>query len=122
MIAGGADVITSSADTADEGSRDAAVEKNKLFIANYAPATSLAPKNTMTSIVINMEQAYDEMGKLFTEKKLQAKAYPVDVENGGLSYEPFSNVDAKVKSESDAVLTDIKDGKIQIDSKATLKP
>jgi basic membrane protein A and related proteins len=122
MIASGAEVITSSADTADEGSRDAAVEKNKLFIANYAPATSLAPKNTMTSIVINMEQAYDEMGKLFTAKKLQAKAYPVDIENGGLSYEPFSNVDAKVKSESEAVLKEIKDGKIQIDSKATLKP
>jgi basic membrane protein A len=122
MIANGADVITSSADTADEGSRDAAVEKNKLFIANYSPATNLAPKNTMTSIVINMDQAYDQMGKLFKEKKLEAKVYPVDVENGGLSYEPFSNVSDKVAQQAEDVLAKIKSGELQIDSKATIKP
>jgi basic membrane protein A len=122
MIANGADVITTSADTADEGSRDAAVEKNKLFIANYAPATNLAPKNTMTSIVINMDKSYDEMGKLFSEKKLEAKVYPVDVEGGGLSYEPFSNVDAKVKSQAEDILAKIKSGAITIDTKAALKP
>lgn len=122
MIADGAEVITTSADTADEGSRDGAVEKDKLFIANYAPATKLAPDNTMTSIVINMDQAYDEMGKLHSEGKLEPKVYPMTVETGSLSYEPFSNVPDSVVEQSQEVLEKIKSGEIQVDSEAELKP
>jgi basic membrane protein A len=122
MIADGAEVITTSADTADEGSRDAAVEKNKLFIANYAPASKLAPKNTMTSIVINMDKAYDEMAKFASEKTLEAKAYPMTVASDGLSYEAFSNVSDKVAKQAAGVLEKIKSGEIKIDPKAQVKP
>lgn len=123
MISDGAEVITTSADTADEGSRDAAVEKDKLFTANYAPASDLAPKNTITSIVINMDKAYDEMGRLHSTGKLEPKVYPMNVANGGLSYEsPFKNVDETVSEQAEEVVQKLTDGEIKVDPKAEVKP
>jgi basic membrane protein A len=123
MIADGAEVITTSADTADEGSRDAAVEKDKLFIANYAPASDLAPEHTITSIVVNMDKAYDEMGALHASGELEAKVYPMTIANDGMSYEsPFKNVDPKVQEQAEEVIQKIKDGDIKIDPKATVEP
>jgi basic membrane protein A len=123
MINDGAGAITSSADTADEGSREGAIEGDVLYIGNYVPETELAPDNTITSVMINFDQAYDEMGRLFAEEALKAKVYDVNIEGGGLSYEePFSNVGDQVVTKSEDVLDQIKSGEIQVDSEAEVKP
>jgi basic membrane protein A len=123
MVNDGAQAITSSADTADQGSREGAVEADKLYIGNYSPESDLAPKNTITSVLINFDAAYDEMGKLFTSDQLKAKVYDVNVEGGGLSYEePFKNVGDKVSTEANDVLDKIKSGEIKVDSNAEVKP
>jgi basic membrane protein A len=123
MINDGAEAITSSADTADQGSREAAVEQGKLYVGNYSPEGKLAPKNTITSVLINFDASYDEMGKLYTSHQLQSKVYDVNVENGGLNYDqPFENVSKKVQSQADDVLAKIKSGEIKVDSTAEVKP
>jgi basic membrane protein A and related proteins len=123
MINDGASVVTSSADTADEGSREGAVEGNSLYIGNYVAETDLAPDNTITSVMINFDQAYDEIGKLFSDGSLQAKVYDVNIEGGGLTYEePFSNVKEDIQTKSVDVLNQIKDGKIKVDATAEVKP
>jgi basic membrane protein A len=123
MINDGASVVTSSADTADEGSRDAAVESDSLYIGNYVAETELAPKNTITSVMINFDQGYDEIGKLFSEDSLEAKVYDVDIEGGGLTYEePFSNVAEDIQTKALDVLSQIKDGSIKVDATAEVKP
>jgi basic membrane protein A and related proteins len=123
MINDGAQVITSSADTADEGSREGAVEGDALYVGNYVPETELAPDNTITSVMINFDQSYDEMGKLFADDALKAKVYDVDVKGGGLTYEePFSNVPDQVQTQSLEVLEQIKNGEIKVDSNAEVKP
>jgi basic membrane protein A len=123
MVNDGASVITSSADTADEGSREGAVEADALYIGNYVPETELAPDNTITSVMINFDQAYDEIGRLFSEDALEAKKYHVDVEGGGLTYEePFSNVGDEVQTKATDVLDQIKSGEIEVDATAEVKP
>jgi basic membrane protein A and related proteins len=123
MINDGASVISSSADTADEGSREGAVEGKALYIGNYVAETELAPDNTITSVMINFDQAYDEMGKLFSEDALEAKKFDVDIEGGGLTYEePFSNVSDKVAQQAADVVEKIKSGEIKVDATAEVKP
>jgi basic membrane protein A len=123
MINDGASVITSSADTADEGSREGAVEGDALYIGNYVPEIELAPDNTITSVMINFDQGYDEIGKLFSEDALEAKVYDVDVQGGGLTYEePFANVPDSVQTDSQAVLDQIKNGEIKVDATAEVQP
>lgn len=123
MINDGAAALTSSADTADEGSRDGAVEGKSLYIGNYVAETDLAPDNTITSVMINFDQAYDEIGKLFSDGALEAKVYDVNIEGGGLTYEePFSNVDEDVEKQSLDVLDQIKNGEIKVDATAEVKP
>jgi basic membrane lipoprotein Med (substrate-binding protein (PBP1-ABC) superfamily) len=85
--------------------------------------TELAPDNTITSVMINFDQAYDEMGKLFSEDALEAKKFDVDVEGGGLTYEePFSNVSDKVAQQAADVVEKIKSGEIKVDATAEVKP
>ena len=123
MINDGAAAITSSADTADEGSRDGAVEGKSLYIGNYVAETELAPENTITSVMINFDQGYDEIGKLFADGSLEAKVYDVDIKGGGLTYEePFSNVEEDIQTQSLDILEQIKNGDIEVDATAEVKP
>jgi basic membrane protein A and related proteins len=123
MINDGASVVTSSADTADEGSREGAVEADALYIGNYVAETELAPDHTITSVMINFDQAYDEIGKLFAEDALEAKKYDVNIEGGGLTYEePFSNVGKEVQTKATDVMEQIKSGEIEVDATAEVKP
>jgi basic membrane protein A len=122
MIADGAEAITSSADTADKGSQDAAVDRDKLFIANYFPTDAQKTKSTVTTVVIGFEPSFDEMGQLLSSGKIQAKVYDVNVANGGLTFDAFTNVEPEVEQKSKEVLEQIKSGEIKIDPEAEVKP
>jgi basic membrane protein A len=123
MINDGAGAISTTADTADEGSREGAVEGKALFTANYVPEIELAPKNTITTVLVDFDKAYDQMGQLFNDGSIEAKRYSVDAKGGFLSYEePFANVSEKVMTQAKDVLAKITSGDIAVDAKAEVKP
>ena len=63
-------------------------------IAPAWPGLDAAPKNTIVSILLGFQSSYDEMGKLASEGKLEAKSYPVDTTNGGITFgESFGRAD-----------------------------
>lgn len=123
MIDDGAEVITSSADTADQGSREAAVEEDTFFVGNYAESDNeLDPEHTITSVVVNFEQAYDEIGALASNGELGGQIEPIDVQNGGLFYAPFQNVDAEVEDQANETFEQIMNGEIEVDPTAEVTP
>ena len=122
MIGRGAGAITTSADTADEGTRQGATDGGAFFVGNYTPGEVELSPNTVTSIVLDYDGTYDEIGRLFTEGELEPKIYPMNVENGGIAYGPFTNVDDKIASEAEAVLEQIRNGEIKVDDTAEIKP
>jgi basic membrane protein A len=124
MFSDGADALTSTADTGDQGSRDAAVERDKLFVPLYVEAEKkLAPDNTVTVVLVDFNAAYDEMGKLFSEDRLQSKVYPVDVPGGKITYlTPFSNVGNDVERRSVEVFDEMRSGELQVDPNKEIKP
>ena len=117
LIDGGAGALVSSAAAADAGSRDAAVEENTLLVTHYTPAeVELAPEQTITVVLLNFDQAYDEMGQLLTSGQLEAKIYPVNVQNDGIFYlTPFQHVDPSVEEKASEIYEQIKGGEIVID-------
>jgi basic membrane protein A len=123
MINDGAGAISTTADTADEGSREGAVEGKALFTANYSPEIELAPKNTITTVLVDFDKAYDQIGQLFSDGSIEAKRYSIDAEGGFLSYEePFANVSEEVMTQAKDVLAKITSGDIAVDAKAEVKP
>lgn len=118
MIGQGAGAITSSADTADQGSQAGAAANDTPFIADYAPT-----QGALTSVLINFDAAYAQIGQLWTSNQLKPKVYPMTVENGLLSYStPFSGPAASVEAEALAIEQKIKSGQIKVDSTKALTP
>lgn len=116
MIDDGAEVLISSADTADAGSREGVVEADKLFVALFVPGEiDLAPEHTVTAVAFDFDGAYDQIGKLFAAGDLEAKRYPVSVTNGMVSYvTPFRNVNKEIEQKALAVQEQIKTGELEV--------
>jgi len=116
MIDDGAEVILSSADTADAGSREAVVESDKLYVAFFVPTeVDLAPDHTITAVAFDFDGAYDQIGKLFAEGEMEAKTYPVSVTNGMVEYvTPFRNVEGDVEAKSLEVQDQVRNGDIEV--------
>jgi phage tail sheath gpL-like len=78
-----------------------------------------------TSIPINFNSAYAEMGKLLTDGTIkQGGIYDVDVKSGGLDYtKPVKIVPnaADVTKALDSAISRIKDGSLTIDPKREIK-
>lgn len=124
MIAAGAEVLLSSTDSGDQGTREAVIDKRKLFVTNYSEADmDLAPDNTVTALTVNFDVAYDEIGKLFTDGKIESKKYPVSVQSGGLGIvTPLQHVPNKVTKQAEDVLKELKSGEISVDTTAETSP
>lgn len=124
MISGGAEVLLSSTDAGDQGTREAAIEKDKLFVTNYAEADmELAPEVTITALTVNFDVAYDEIGKLFTGGGIESKKYPVSVESGGLGIvTPLQHVPDTVTQEVQKVVDQLESGEITVDTEQETSP
>ena len=125
MIADGAGAVTSTADTGDQGSRDAAQERDTWFVPLYVEQElELAPEVTPTVVLVDFNKAYDEMGRLFDEGgKIPSKIYDVDVGRGMISYlTPFENVDKNVQQQSVEVFDQVKSGEIKVNAEKEIKP
>jgi basic membrane protein A len=118
MIGKGAGAITSTADTGDQGSQAAASAENKPFVGDYAPI----PKS-LTSVLIHFNDAYDQIGKLWAAHQLKPQIYPMNVQNGMLSYDtPFSGPGAEVSPQALAIEQKIKSGELKVDATHQVKP
>jgi basic membrane protein A and related proteins len=124
MIAGGAEALLSSTDAADQGTREAVIEEDKLFVTNYAEADmELAPDNTITALTVNFDVAYDEIGELFTGAGIESKKYPVDIQTGGLGIvTPLAHVPDAVTKQVDDVLQKLKAGETSVDTEEETRP
>jgi basic membrane protein A len=125
LLAKGADVLADGADAAGAGSLDAAREKGALYAGGVGDQSKEAPKTVVSSVLINYEQAYDELATLFKDGKLEAKAYPSNIENGAISLAtPFQNVAdaAAVEAKATKVVDQIKSGQVKVDPTAQVKP
>jgi basic membrane protein A len=124
MIKGGAEALLSTTDAGDQGTREAVIEEDKLFVTNYSEKDlELAPDHTITSLNVNFGVAYNEIGELFAQDKIESKRYPVDVEGGGLGVStPFNHVEPDVEEKVTKLLEDIKAGEVTVDPKRTTSP
>jgi basic membrane protein A len=99
VIARGVDVLIPSADTADAGTQQAAEENDAHTIGSYMNQGPQYPDAVITSTVLNFDRAYDQMGQLLTEGKLDGTIYTMDLSNDGWTLAtPFKNVDPTVQT------------------------
>jgi basic membrane protein A and related proteins len=118
MLSKGAGAITTSADTADQGSQAAAKSKKAAFIADYVPNSG-----ALTSVLVDFDGAYAQVGKLLAGKQLQPKIYPISVENGLMSYsKPFAGSASGVASQAMAIERKMKSGALKVDAAHQIKP
>jgi basic membrane protein A len=122
LMSKGASVLMSSTDTADDGTREAVKAQGKKYLGAYADESAKLPCCTITSVEIDFDRAYDEIGRDFTSGHF-GKITSLNVANGGIKLvTPFKAGDAALEDKVKAVEQKIKDGTITIDPKATVKP
>ncbi|HEY0123581.1 MAG TPA: BMP family protein [Rhizobium sp.] len=116
VIARGADVLLPSADLADAGTQQAADEEEAHTIGAYMDQSPTYPNAVITSTVLNFDKAYDQMGELMTQGKLDGKIYTMDLSNDGWTLaKPFKHVDAKVETDVFATIAKIANGEIDVE-------
>jgi basic membrane lipoprotein Med (substrate-binding protein (PBP1-ABC) superfamily) len=112
----------SSTDTADDGTREAVKSKNKQYLGAYLDESDKLECCTISSIVVDFERAYDEIGRDYTADAF-GKITTLDVANGGVRLAtPFKHVDEGLQAEVEEVAEKIKAGEIEIDPKAMVEP
>lgn len=116
VIARGADVLLPSADLADVGTQQAADEEDAHTIGAYMDQSPAYPNAVITSTVLNFDKAYDQMGQLMTEGKLDGTIYQMDLSNDGWTLQkPFKHVDAKVEADVFSTMAKIAKGEIDVE-------
>jgi basic membrane protein A len=121
LINKGAEVLMSSTDTADDGTREAVKSENKKYLGAYLDEGAKLECCTVTSIVIDFDRAYDEIGRDFTSGEF-GKITSLNIGNGGIKLAPFANAAEGLEAEVADVADKIKAGEIKIDPKAMVQP
>jgi basic membrane protein A len=116
VIARGADVLLPSADLADVGTQQAADEEDAHTIGAYMDQSPAYPNAVITSTVLNFDKAYEQMGQLMTEGKLDGTIHQMDLSNDGWTLQkPFKHVDAKVEADVFSTMAKIAKGEIDVE-------
>jgi len=116
-VNGGADVLIPVADTAGAGVQQAAEENGVLTLGEYIDQSPTYPNSLITSTIVDMEGAYDEIGKAFADGTLSGQIVQMNVESGDLSLvSPFKHVDPSVEEGVDEIMSGITDGSIDVNA------
>ncbi|WP_206110911.1 BMP family protein [Rhizobium daejeonense] len=116
VILRGADVLLPSSDLADAGIQQAADEEGAHTIGAYMDQSASYPNAIITSTVLNFDKAYDQMGQLMTDGKLDGTIYQMDLANDGWTLtKPFKHVDAKVETDVFALMDKLAKGETKPD-------
>ncbi|MCW2726592.1 MAG: Basic rane lipoprotein [Frankiales bacterium] len=125
ILGKGADVLSDGADAAGKAVVASAIEKKIPYVGGLFDVAPDGPGVVATSIPINFNSAYAEMGKLLSDGTIkQGGIYDVDVKSGGLDYtKPVKIVPnaADVTKALDSAISRIKDGSLSIDPKREIK-
>lgn len=110
----GADMLVPIADTADAGVYQAAEQHGVRVIAEYRDESSRYPKAVVTSTILDMDKAYDQIGEAFKDGKLAGQIVQMNVQGGHMHLTPMKNVDAGVEEQVQKVMDDIHSGKLDV--------
>jgi basic membrane protein A len=115
MIADGVDVLIGSLNLGMFGVFEAVKASSKpvLVTAKYSDKTAFAPKNYITALLYDFSGPLkDILGKV--QKGEKGGVYPLGFATGVSLQTPLQNVPADMQAKIDAIVKDIKDGKINV--------
>ena len=115
LIDGGADVLFDGADAAGAGAVEAAVQNDVPYVGAVVDQCEQAPDNIITSVLMNFDIAYEQMGEFYKDGSLEPKVYSMNLTNTGIDVSPFCNADTDVEAAIESVLAGIAAGDIVVD-------
>jgi basic membrane protein A len=110
----GAGFVVPVADTAGAGVQQAAEESGALTLGEYIDQSTDYPDSVVTSYVVDMQGAFDEIGKAFVDGALNGQIVQMSAKTGDLTFTPFKHVDASIADEVNGVLQKLADGSISL--------
>ncbi|MFT4305401.1 MAG: BMP family protein [Microbacterium sp.] len=111
-IADGADFLIPQADMAGQGVQQAADESGTLSLGEYIDESDAYPNSVVTSVLVDFDTAYDEIGQHFVDGDLGGTLVNMDASTGVFSFASFHHVDASVQEAAEAALAGLADGSI----------
>lgn len=114
QISQGVDFVYPLADTAALGVFEAAKEKKILSVGMYLDESKVAPEVITTSMVIDFNRIYDEIGQKFKSNTLESKVYYQTAKDGYFKFAPYNHLSADTVKKVTAALDKIKSGEIKI--------
>ncbi|WP_396230884.1 BMP family protein [Frankia sp. EI5c] len=116
-IDAGADVLVPMADLAGQGVQQAAADAGLLTMGEYIDENPKHPKAIVSSGLVDMMTAFDEMGQQLTDGTLGGKVTDMNAATGAISFAPFRNVDAGIEAKAKQLIEDLAAGKITLASR-----
>jgi basic membrane protein A len=110
----GAGFVIPVADTAGAGVQQAAEESQALTLGEYIDQAPDYPDSIVTSYIIDMQGAFDEIGQAFTDGTLDGQIVQMSAETNDLTFTPFEHVDPSVQDEVNGVLEDLANGTLSL--------
>lgn len=116
MVKQGADILAPNADQAGLGAFEYVKENKDLrIIGVYGDQKALAPEQTLTSAIIDMPGAIEQIAELGFKGQLEAKAYVFGIKEGSVWLTDFSSdVPQDVQDLLKDVIEKIKNGEIEV--------
>jgi basic membrane protein A len=113
-VAASADVVTGICGGGNPGILQAAQEKRAWYIGYLADEYKSGPGSVPTSMVEDIPAIYQQVGQLYTSKKLEPKLYVGTVANGIVKLAPFHDVPPEVVQKVEAVISKVRSGEISV--------
>ena len=110
----GAGFVIPVADTAGAGVQQAAEESQALTLGEYIDQAPDYPDSVVTSYIIDMQGAFDEIGQAFTDGTLDGQIVQMSAETNDLTFTPFKHVDPSVQDEVNGVLEELANGTLSL--------
>lgn len=115
LIDGGADVLFDGADAAGAGAVEAAVQNGVWYVGAVVDQCEQAPDTMLTSVILNFDIAYEQMGEFYKDGSLEPAIYSMNLANTGIDLSPPCNANADVAAAIETVIDGVSSGDIVVD-------
>ena len=115
LIDGGADVLFDGADAAGAGAVEAAVQNGVWYVGAVVDQCEQAPDTMLTSVTLNFDIAYEQMGEFYKDGSLEPAIYSMNLANSGIDLSPPCNANADVDAAIETVIDGVSSGDIVVD-------
>lgn len=117
-ISKGADFLIPAADSAGAGVQQAAEGSDGvLTLGEYLDQSGSYPTSLVTSIEVNMDKAYDEIGAAYVGGTLDGQIVQMNVQKGDMQFIlPFKHTPASVQETAMKTFDAIKDGSLDVET------